>query len=443
MADLDGLKSTLEKIREMDYLFVLEAHLLRAESLLEEVAGRPGGREASTLLQLKTRLDNYYYFLMGAGTNLESLRAGFWSVRDLYPTARRVTEAANSIESDLRESCGALRTHVEGLEGSALLSWTHAIRYYVGRAWVRLQDLRHWTSALERFPDQQRAAEDLCGRLSTGWPVQKAHAQALLSRLEEHLAGAWAHGRGRKAKKASEGLAECLSDLSRVGDEVSRLKARADRALGHLQGAAATPPDPRVSRITREVAALSRIPAPRLRGAVEEVEDVVRALEVRTLQRQISKSIGLEMHHVAGRGSEKRWADVLEEKHARVAAAHKFADPILKIILSASALGLGLKNEEQREELRLRKASLAAAIVGSEFSPGEAVTRSLSRYDWLAARLTPHPHSNGFCTRFGELILSGDSLVQCPDCSTFCHADCLIGGRCPVDGYQIFVAEPQ
>lgn len=342
-----------------------------------------------------------------------------------------VVRALEEIEGELILSCEVLKEQVAGTEGASLLSWVHTLRYYVSRCQSDLKDVRLWAETAANYDLARSSMNREVDRLRYGWPMLASQAAPLLRRLEALLTGAWSPGKGRKAKAIRDKLGECFQRLRRSGGEAEALRAETVALVGNAppaEGSRAARSaqefdemkalSPRIEHLHREIAGQFRL---------ARLEFDVRAMSER--QREASKFFAAADVH--------DWADAIKRGYEAVAAVHPLAQDVMCVAPAAALLMLKLRDDETRQELAARRESLARAALSSNLARVAETDDALDALTWFTKRLQPDVGSRHFCTRYGDAILPGDSSVQCPECRSFCHPECLREGRCPVDGHQI------
>lgn len=431
MPELSSLREALASVRRMDRLNFLEHHLDRAHTAIEALLVAPGREDATgALSRFKLQLDNYYHFLARLSPEQEFCSSLLEWMRDCSGDEPHVSEAKRLIETEFEQSRVEFVRQVRGAEGSALLAWVHTARYYISRTKQKGDDLRLWAGARAVQSEARVALKDFEPE-SAGCPELVSQVRATFNRLEVATSKPWSFGRGREVSVISTRLDGRLSALKACAAEASRLRAAVTTLAEKL------PPeiDPAARSLLIDIRGMKPLPVPRLRVLFEEVSEFTRKSEV------MGKLEGVgRRRHAVSPASETHWVESLSGANASLAGVHLLAGAMMKVLPSIKPLLRGLRNEEQRQELLSRRESLLQTLIEANLVHGATPYAALVHLSWYALRLTTAPE-RGRCTRFGEAILKFDTTLQCPECSEHCHAECLVKGRCPVDGYIISQAE--
>ena len=432
-----GLNKTLDSVRAMDCLKILDSHLDRLLSAVEVISGAPDNENTRSMsLRLQLSLNNYYHFLTRLSPEQNRLQTKLDDIRKRCAAYSRVIDGVKEIEAEFRNSRKQFEDHIAKLEGPSLLSWVHPIRYYISRAIKKADDLALWAEALTCVSNSRDTANRLGLLLTHGWPELTSQAWVIFGRLESEVAKRWWFGKGRRAKALSAQFERLLNTLNHVATGTVEAQMNATRLIEALL----PKPDPRNKGLTQECEKMKSSPTRRLKYLAEEAAEVARSSRINGCITQVDetrkKRLSSRAPHSISRGD---WLERLGAGHKGIISAHELAHSVLKVLPSVSPLIQSLKNEDQRRELILRRDSLLRAIIDANLLPLETTSSALEHVSWFAMRLSYSHGAKRFCTRFGEAIFPDDPIVQCPKDSTYCHPDCLIGGTCPVCGIPILL----
>jgi hypothetical protein len=435
MPDLRPLRDTLESIRLMDRLNLLENHLGRARSAIEVFFTAPENENTKVaLLRFQIHLDNYYHFLVRLSPEQEQCVSQLEWLENNVTDDPRLPEPKKLIEIEFHQARERFTNQIRDLEGAALLSWIHTIRYYISRTKEKAEDLQRWADALAYLWNSRIVMKELALGLASGWPELTSQAWLIFGRLESEIARPWSFGRGRKVSTLSTRLENLLSVLRALAVEASELQTTLGTLIEKL------PPgiDLDAQRLILEIKETKSSPHPRLRRLLKEASEISRKLKIEGQLKSIGERTRASRFSPADYAD---WVDHLSKGAESLVGVRHLAASMMKVLPEMTPLIKSLRNEDKQQELIARRESLVRVLIEANLIPGEESYSALVYLNWFAFRLTAAPGRKGICTRFGEAILPDDSIVQCPACTQHCHQECLVKGRCPVDGEILSRAE--
>lgn len=432
----DNLFSTLKQLERMDCLGLLKTHLECTRQALDLVCTANLGSQTIAIIDIRTRLDDYYYFLERLKDDACGYVAKFQRMEEQYASEPRVVSELKQVNNDLDKACQGFIEQTRNLNGGRLLTWVHIPRHFVESAGKRLADLELWAKALIFLPKGNKFFQQLSSPLKATWPELLAQAWGLFELLKRELNTRWSYQKGQKAQYLVARCSELFERINLLDIEAKQIKGETYKLLEELANMA---PAEAIVDLKNEWQSATlnygysgQLLYRKMRDRVhaKRFDSYLRAINVRSWHSMKDSHRAIN-HENAINFISAAWLQGLKQSTEGIGSLNRTARSVRTALDPLYQLTKPLDYEQNKRVQKL-KSELAQHLIERSLSIDNTGKQIMGRLSRFALRLLTNSSKSQICTDSGcgGAFLQDDQVFQCPICSEYRHQDCLINGLC-------------